>query len=587
MKRFFIVGALLALMSVRANAEVDPNFHIYLCFGQSNMEGNAQWESIDNQYVDPRFQMLATTSFDSPKRTMGNWYTAYCPIVSPMGKLGVTDYFGRTMVAAMPADVKIGVVAVAMGGAPIEMFDKDKYQSKIAEDPSAWHVTLANWYYGGNPYGRLIEMAKIAQQSGVIKGILLHQGESNNTQQDWPQKVKKIYNDILIDLGLNAEDVPLFAGETEYQEEGGACWGHNAVIAKLPQVIPTAHVVSAKGCPGNGQDAFHFSPTGYRMLGKRYAYETLKVMGRETRVDAEYTLPENLRKFLTATGLEEVSDIVIRKGSTRSIAIKAVFADGHKEDVSSEVQFSVPDFLSVADGRITAVSEGTGVVTATFTDFTGNECSVSFQVESSLQGNNHVLMVNNGSAGQNAWDKQCNTTLSKSMTVGKTYVVKALIRADQGGDCALWPVWTTSPNKNQWGGSTDVQYLASYRLTSSFQEFTWEFNAQYANDKIQFAFGLIGGKVYFDDVSCKQKGSDEEMVVNGNFESDDLSKWEIISWAGQTMSIIEEETLGVETVMSKDSTTPKGLYDLSGRRVTTEHPCPGIYISEGRKVVLK
>ena len=341
MKRFFIVGALLALMSVRANAEVDPNFHIYLCFGQSNMEGNAQWESIDNQYVDPRFQMLATTSFDSPKRTMGNWYTAYCPIVSPMGKLGVTDYFGRTMVAAMPADVKIGVVAVAMGGAPIEMFDKDKYQSKIAEDPSAWHVTLANWYYGGNPYGRLIEMAKIAQQSGVIKGILLHQGESNNTQQDWPQKVKKIYNDILTDLGLNAEDVPLFAGETEYQEEGGACWGHNAVIAKLPQVIPTAHVVSAKGCPGNGQDAFHFSPTGYRMLGKRYAYETLKVMGRETRVDAEYTLPENLKKFLTATGLEEVSDIVIRKGSSRSIAIKAVFADGHKEDVSSEVQFSV------------------------------------------------------------------------------------------------------------------------------------------------------------------------------------------------------------------------------------------------------
>ena len=77
------------------------------------------------------------------------------------------------------------------------------------------------------------------------------------------------------------------------------------------------------------------------------------------------------------------------------------------------------------------------------------------------------------------------------------------------------------------------------------------------------------------------------MVVNGNFESDDLSKWEIISWAGQTMSIIEEETLGVETVMSKDSTTPKGLYDLSGRRVTTEHPCPGIYISKGRKVVLK
>lgn len=31
--------------------------------------------------------------------------------------------------------------------------------------------------YDNDPYKRLVEMAKIAQQSGVIKGILLHQGE--------------------------------------------------------------------------------------------------------------------------------------------------------------------------------------------------------------------------------------------------------------------------------------------------------------------------------------------------------------------------------------------------------------------------
>ena len=586
MRRLFILGAFLMTLSSSVNAEVDPHFHIYLCFGQSNMEGNAQWESIDNQYVDPRFQMLATTNFDNPKRTMGNWYTAFCPIVSPMGKLGVTDYFGRTMVAAMPSEVSIGVVAVAMGGAPIEMFDKDLYQAKIAEDPSAWHVTLANWYYGGNPYGRLIQMAKKAQEKGVIKGILLHQGESNNTQQDWPQKVKKIYQDILADLGLNAEDVPLFAGETEYQEEGGACWGHNAVIAKLPQVIPTAHVVSAKGCPGNGQDAFHFSPTGYRMLGKRYAYKALEVMGLAKRVDPEYTLPDNLSKFLMVDRLEDVADMVMRKGSSKSISINAVFADGHREDVSSEVVFQLPDFLTAEEGRITAVEEGSGLVTASFTDFTGSERSVSFLVESSLQGNNHILMVNNGNAGQNAWDKQCNTTLNASMTVGKTYVVKALIRADRGGDCALWPIWTSSPNKNQWGGSTDVQYLASYRLTSSFQEYTWEFTAQYPIDKIQFAFGLIGGKVYFDDVSCKEKNTDTEMVVNGNFESDDLSKWEIISWAGQTMTIIEEETSGIHAA-TLGVKYAKGLYDLSGRKVLSGHPKPGVYVSDGRKVVLR
>ena len=119
MKRIFFIFVLFAIPFMTIKAEVDPNFYIYLCFGQSNMEGNAQWESVDN-YVDKRFQMLATTNFSSPKRTLGQWYTATCPIVSPAGKLGMSDYFGRTMVAALPSNVRIGVVAVAMGGSPIE-----------------------------------------------------------------------------------------------------------------------------------------------------------------------------------------------------------------------------------------------------------------------------------------------------------------------------------------------------------------------------------------------------------------------------------------------------------------------------------
>ena len=104
MKRLLLIFTIFTLSAVQMLADVDPNFYIYLCFGQSNMEGNAQWESQDN-YVDSRFQMLATTNFDNPQRTMGNWYTANCPIVSPMGKLGPSDYFGRTMIKAFPDNV--------------------------------------------------------------------------------------------------------------------------------------------------------------------------------------------------------------------------------------------------------------------------------------------------------------------------------------------------------------------------------------------------------------------------------------------------------------------------------------------------
>ena len=539
-RNLFAIGVLLATNFMAAKADVDPNFHIYLCFGQSNMEGNAQWENVDNE-VDSRFQMLATTNFDNPKRTMGNWYTANCPIVSPMGKLGPTDYFGRTMVAAMPTNVKIGVVAVAMGGSPIEMFDKDKYEQKLKDNPTEWWAQLSKNYYGSNPYGRLIEMAKKAQESGVIKGILLHQGCSNCGNPEWPNMVKKIYNDMLTDLNLNAEDVPLFVGETEYENMGGGCSSHNTVVAKIPSVIPTGHVVSAEGIPGNGTDAWHFSAAGYRTLGKRYAFEALKVMGKDIKANADYNMAENLKKFFTIESFENSDDMTVRLGSTKRLVITGKFADGHTEPLTNEAVISSNDF-TIEDGVLKATEAKSGVISVSYTDFLGNKLQKNINVEVSDQGPNHVLVVDNGTAGSNSWDKQCNTMLNASMTVGKTYIVKAQIKADNPGECALWPIWTTSPNKNQWGGSTDVQYLAAVNLKSEFDEYTWKFTANYAIDKIQFAFGLIGGKVYFDDVSCVEEGNTTEMVINGDFESDDLTKWEVIGYNGQKMAIQEFET---------------------------------------------
>lgn len=582
-RNLFAIGVLLATNFMAAKADVDPNFHIYLCFGQSNMEGNAQWEDVDNE-VDSRFQMLATTNFDNPKRTMGNWYTANCPIVSPMGKLGPTDYFGRTMVAAMPTNVKIGVVAVAMGGSPIEMFDKDKYEQKLAESPTEWWAQLSKNYYGSNPYGRLIEMAKKAQESGVIKGILLHQGCSNCGNPEWPNMVKKIYNDMLTDLNLNAEDVPLFVGETEYENMGGGCSSHNTVVAKIPSVIPTGHVVSAEGIPGNGTDAWHFSAAGYRTLGKRYAFEALKVMGKDIKANADYNMAENLKKFFTIESFENSDDMTVRLGSTKRLVITGKFADGHTEPLTNEAVISSNDF-TIEDGVLKATEAKSGVISVSYTDFLGNKLQKNINVEVSDQGPNHVLVVNNGTAGANSWDKQCNTMLNASMTVGKTYIVKAQIKADNPGECALWPIWTTSPNKNQWGGSTDVQYLAAVNLKSEFDEYTWKFTANYAIDKIQFAFGLIGGKVYFDEVSCVEEGTTTEMVINGDFESDDLSKWEVIGYNGQKMAIEEFGTTSGIKQITSNKPQSNVRYNLAGQAVDENYK--GIIIQNGRKRVNK
>lgn len=254
----------------------DPNFHIYLCFGQSNMEGAGDVEEIDKVNVSERFRVMTVSGDDESHngRTFGEWNTAVPPLCRWNTGLSPIDYFGRTMVEKTPSDIKVGVVMVAMGGAGIEAFDKETYQDYY-DSADDWMKSLMNTY-NGNPYAKLVEAAKEAQKSGVIKGILLHQGETNNMQQDWPIKVDKIYTDLLNDLNLSCDSVPLLVGETLHQDQGGICYGMNTIIAKLPGLLKNAHVISSEGCPG--KDDFHFTSEGYRELGKRYAEKMVKLL---------------------------------------------------------------------------------------------------------------------------------------------------------------------------------------------------------------------------------------------------------------------------------------------------------------------
>ena len=264
----------------------DPNFHIYLCFGQSNMEGNAAIEGKDRVGVDPRFMMMAAVDMPSSKRKKGEWYTAYPPLCRDYTGLTPADYFGREMVAHLPENIKVGVINVAVGGASIDLFDQDKCADYIKKE--------ADWFknycseYGNDPYKVLVTMAKKAQQNGVIKGILLHQGCTNNGQKDWPVRVKRIYVRLLHDLGLNEEETPLLIGELLSQEKGGVCWGHNSVIAKTHPVIPNSYVISSKDCPG-ASDGLHFTAEGYRMIGKRYAEKMLEILDKKKEVDFDTT----------------------------------------------------------------------------------------------------------------------------------------------------------------------------------------------------------------------------------------------------------------------------------------------------------
>jgi lysophospholipase L1-like esterase len=106
----------------------------------------------------------------------------------------------------------------------------------------------------------------------------LHQGESNTNDKEWPNKVKGIYDNLINDLNLKTEEVPLLAGELVGADQHGACASMNKIIDELPKTIPTSHVISSQGCIGR-PDHLHFTPAGYRELGKRYAEEMLSLLG--------------------------------------------------------------------------------------------------------------------------------------------------------------------------------------------------------------------------------------------------------------------------------------------------------------------
>lgn len=271
-----VLGMMLGLSSCEpAASKPDKNLYVFLCFGQSNMEGNAPVEAVDTVDVPERFLLLPAVDMPRMGRVKGEWCKAVPPLNNQWYGLCPADYFGRYLLENLPKKVRVGVINVAVGGIDIRGFMPDSIADYLPKTPGWMKEKIA--LYGNDPYHHLLEMACLAQKDGVIKGILLHQGETNTNDERWLGWVKSIYEMLLSDLGLQAEDVPLLAGEVVSEDVGGVCSSMNRVINRLPEVIPTAHVVSAAGCSCR-EDHLHFDAAGYRELGKRYGEVMLPLL---------------------------------------------------------------------------------------------------------------------------------------------------------------------------------------------------------------------------------------------------------------------------------------------------------------------
>lgn len=287
MKQKLLLMLVCFLASLTANAQ-DPNFYIFLCFGQSNMEGAARPEPQDLQGVSQRFLLMPAVDDLQRGRKMGEWCQALPPLCRPNTGLTPVDYFGRTLTENLPENIRVGVIHVAIGGIRIEGFMPDEIPNYIKTAPG-WMIGMLK-AYNDNPYERLVTLAKKAQKDGVIKGVLMHQGESNTGDPEWANKVQNVYDHLLGDLQLKPEEVPLLAGEVVQANGEGQCIAMNKQIDELPKTLHTSQVISSTGC-SNGPDKLHFDAAGYRELGRRYGEKMLELMGYQVR--SPFTVPDD------------------------------------------------------------------------------------------------------------------------------------------------------------------------------------------------------------------------------------------------------------------------------------------------------
>ena len=288
--------------------EPENELHIYLAFGQSNMHGPGEVRAKDIENVSERWKILNTVAgtYAKENRAKGEWYKAVPPLIIPDSGspnylgipigLGPSDHFGRTIVEGTPEHITVGVIAVANGDLALASFHKTRgavyfgsgSTGKEANRPSSTETQGWTRYTGAgyaSIYDAVIKNAKLAQeQGGIIKGIIVHQGESGRglTYTTWHEMLKEIYDDMLEDLGLEPDSIPILLGQL--WNAGAGPGGYlNTDNALIKAVIPNAWVISTAGLTegrtGQGQpDKIHFGAADLEGLGIRYGEKMLELV---------------------------------------------------------------------------------------------------------------------------------------------------------------------------------------------------------------------------------------------------------------------------------------------------------------------
>jgi hypothetical protein len=262
-KAFLFLAVILITGGLRAEESVNipsskENFHLFLLMGQSNMSGGVGLAAGDTKPVPSVLKMRWVKEGEGPK-----WAPGAHPLhprrPNKKARFGPGLSFAEAYLAHKPG-VTVGLIPMAWGGRSIVQLSK-----------------------GSEIYGDAIRHTKAALQSGTLKGVLWHQGESDTVEQTrtdaYEKRLHRLIKDVREDLGY--PQLPFIVGNLA--EFYGTGQDHKApdrvaritkikeILRSLPKKVSHTGFVESTGCSPAARAKVHFDRKSCVLLGKRYA----------------------------------------------------------------------------------------------------------------------------------------------------------------------------------------------------------------------------------------------------------------------------------------------------------------------------
>ena len=248
----------------------EGEYDVYLLIGQSNMAGRG--ELLEEDYAEiPNVYLLDSEGNPVPAKNPMNIYSTIRKADSQQ-LMGPGTSFASTITAQTGR--KVLLVVNARGGSAIAEWAKGTTTSiKVGNATTATSLSF---------YSEAVRRTQQAMEYGALKGILWHQGCSDQKNTTYMTQLTALAKNLRNDLGA---DVPFIVGQLGDWRSSSV--NFNVNIQSINDYLTYSDWVSSQGgvpivtAESNGQPDTtdpHFNRASQITMGKRYAQKILKMV---------------------------------------------------------------------------------------------------------------------------------------------------------------------------------------------------------------------------------------------------------------------------------------------------------------------